>query len=54
MDVETLPCKIYIYVKGEVNIAKDVGQGLGIFKLTNNGLAFLFFEMRYKMNGTEI
>lgn len=34
--------------------ASDATRGAGDFNFTNNGLAFLFFEMRYELNGTEI
>ncbi|XP_025405028.1 uncharacterized protein LOC112679450 [Sipha flava] len=54
MDAYTLPCESYIYVEGKVNKPADVGQGIGDFKFTNNGLAFLFSELRYELNGVEI
>jgi hypothetical protein len=54
MEVYTLPCESYIYIEGKVNTPKDVGQGIGTFNFTNNGLAFLFSEMRYEINGIEI
>uniref|UniRef100_A0A2S2QAB2 Double jelly roll-like domain-containing protein n=1 Tax=Sipha flava TaxID=143950 RepID=A0A2S2QAB2_9HEMI len=54
MDAYTLPCESYIYVEGKVNKPTDAGQGIGDFKFTNNGLAFLFSELRYELNGVEI
>lgn len=55
MDAYTLPCESYLYVEGKVNGPSDVGTvGVGNFNFTNNGLAFLFSEMRYELNGTEI
>jgi len=55
MDAYTLPCESYIYIEGKVNTPTDVGtQGVGAFNFTNNGLAFLFSEMRYEINGIEI
>jgi hypothetical protein len=54
MDAYTLPCESYIYVEKKVSKPKDVGQGIGDIKFTNNGLAFLFSELRYELNGVEI
>lgn len=54
MDAYTLPCESYIYIEGKINKPVDVGLGIGEFQFTNNGLAFLFSEMRYELNGTEI
>jgi len=54
MDAYTLPCESYIYIEGKVNTPKEMGAGIGSFNFTNNGLAFLFSEMRYEINGIEI
>lgn len=53
MDSYTLPCESYIYIEGKI-IRPEMGLGIGSFNFTNNGLAFLFSEMRYEINGTEI
>lgn len=49
----TLPCESYIYIEGSI-VKPDLHNGIGTFALSNNGLAFLFSEMRYELNGTEI
>jgi len=54
MDCYTLPCESYIYIEGNIVKETDLTQGIGTCSFTNNGLAFLFSEMRYEMNGTEI
>lgn len=55
MDSYTLPCKNHIYVEGRVNVLTDVGQEVGLFVFTNiDRCLFLFFEMRYEINGVEI
>jgi len=56
MDAYTLPCESYIFIEGKVlkPEAIDATKGIGNFNFTNNGLAFLFSEMRYELNGTEI
>jgi hypothetical protein len=51
MDGYTLPCESYIYIEGIINKPTD---SKGKFRFTNNGLAFLFSEMRYELNGLEI
>lgn len=47
----TLPCESYIYVEG--SIVKPAGL-TGNINFINNGLAFLFSEMRYEINGAQI
>lgn len=55
MDAYTLPCESFIYIEGKINRPEDVGTiGVGEFKFINNGLAYLFSEMRYELNGVEI
>jgi len=54
MDSYTLPCESYIYVEGKIVKQTDLTQGIGTCSFTNNGLSFLFSEMRYELNGTEI
>ncbi|XP_060855323.1 uncharacterized protein LOC132933089 [Metopolophium dirhodum] len=51
MDSYTLPCESYIYIEGKVNKPTDAA---GDVRFLNNGLAFLFSEMRYEINGIEI
>ncbi|KAL4090134.1 hypothetical protein QTP88_025033 [Uroleucon formosanum] len=51
MDSYTLPCESYIYIEGKVNKPSDAA---GDVRFSNNGLAFLFSEMRYEINGIEI
>ncbi|KAL4127111.1 hypothetical protein QTP88_011309 [Uroleucon formosanum] len=51
MDSYTLPCESYIYIEGKVNKPSDA---VGDVRFSNNGLAFLFSEMRYEINGIEI
>lgn len=54
METYTLPSESYLYIEGVVNIPKDAVTGIGEYSFTNNGLAFLFSEMRYELNGVEI
>ncbi|XP_060868581.1 uncharacterized protein LOC132943562 [Metopolophium dirhodum] len=51
MDSYTLSCESYIYIEGKVNKPSDA---VGDVRFSNNGLAFLFSEMRYEINGIEI
>ncbi|KAL4126065.1 hypothetical protein QTP88_010296 [Uroleucon formosanum] len=51
MDSYTLPCESYIYIEGKINKPTDA---VGEVRFSNNGLAFLFSEMRYEINGIEI
>ncbi|KAL4100895.1 hypothetical protein QTP88_020920 [Uroleucon formosanum] len=51
MDSYTLPCESYIYIEGKV---KKPSDAVGEVRFSNNGLAFLFSEMRYEINGIEI
>lgn len=41
----------YIFIGGKINKPSDVTID---YCFTNNGLAFLFSEMRYELNGVEI
>lgn len=47
----TLPCESYIYIEGEVNKPEEM---TGDVRFINNGLAFLFSEMKYEINGIQI
>jgi len=51
MDAYTLPCESYIYIEGKVNKLADA---VGEVRFSNNGLVFLFSEMRYEINGIKI
>ncbi|KAE9521894.1 hypothetical protein AGLY_017701, partial [Aphis glycines] len=51
MDSYTLPCESYIFIEGKVYKPTDAA---GEVRFSNNGLAFLFSEMRYEINGIEI
>jgi len=54
MDAYTLPCESYLYIEGKLNIPSDIEDVEKEFNFTNNGLAFLFSEIRYEINGVEI
>ncbi|KAE9526213.1 hypothetical protein AGLY_013844 [Aphis glycines] len=51
MDSYTLPCESFLYIEGNVQKPSDA---VGDVRFSNNGLAFLFSEMRYEINGIEI
>ena len=51
-DVYTLPHDSYIYIEGRVE--KVDGGGASTSQLNNNGLAFLFSEVKFELNGLEI
>lgn len=51
MDSYTLPSESYIFIEGKVNKPADAQ---GEVRFSNNGLSFLFSEMRYEINGIEI
>ncbi|KAE9526189.1 hypothetical protein AGLY_013820 [Aphis glycines] len=51
MDSYTLPCESFLYIEGNVQKPSDT---VGDVRFSNNGLAFLFSEMRYEINGIEI
>ncbi|KAL4084371.1 hypothetical protein QTP88_028194 [Uroleucon formosanum] len=51
MDSSTLPCESYIFIEGKINKPTDAA---GEVRFSYNGLAFLFSEMRYEINGIEI
>lgn len=53
MDAYTLPCESFIYIEGKIIKPVDVTTP-NEYYFTNNGLAFLFSEMRYELNGNEI
>ncbi|XP_022182606.1 uncharacterized protein LOC111042338 [Myzus persicae] len=47
----TLPCESYIYIEGTVTKPIDMTDDI---RFINNGLAFLFSEMKYELNGIQI
>ncbi|KAL4088968.1 hypothetical protein QTP88_024046 [Uroleucon formosanum] len=47
----TLPCESYIYIEGTVTKPIDLIDDI---RFINNGLAFLFSEMKYELNGIQI
>ncbi|XP_060871385.1 uncharacterized protein LOC132945632 [Metopolophium dirhodum] len=51
MDSYTFPCESYLYIEGKVNKPTDA---VGDVSFSNNGLAFLFSEMRYEINEVEV
>ncbi|VVC45251.1 Hypothetical protein CINCED_3A015353 [Cinara cedri] len=51
MDAYTLPCESYLFIERKVN---KQDSAVGDIYFTNNGLVFLFSEMRYEVNGVEI
>ncbi|KAE9541025.1 hypothetical protein AGLY_004270, partial [Aphis glycines] len=51
MDSYTLPCESFLYIEGNVQKPSDA---VGDVRFSNNGLAFLFSEIRYEINGIEI
>ncbi|XP_072375135.1 uncharacterized protein [Diabrotica undecimpunctata] len=52
LDALTLPCNSYIYIEGK--ISTDQNRLPTKFKLINNGISFLFRELRYELNGVII
>lgn len=51
-NLNILPSESYIYIEGTVS--KTNGAAVEKTKLVNNGVAFLFDEIRYELNGVEI
>lgn len=51
VDKYTLPCESFLYLEGKLTNAGAVSKTLS---LVNNGLAFLFREIRYQLNGVTI
>lgn len=51
VDGYTLSCESYIYIEGKANNPADVNSNLCF---SNNGLPFIFSELKYKLNGIEI
>jgi len=47
----TLPCESYIYIEGTITKPAEITDDI---RFINNGLAFLFSEMKYEINGIQI
>ncbi|XP_026819523.1 uncharacterized protein LOC113558234 [Rhopalosiphum maidis] len=47
----TLPCESYIYIEGTITKPTEITEEI---RFINNGLSFLFSEMKYEINGTQI
>ena len=47
----TLPCESYIYIEGTIIKPAEITDEI---RFINNGLAFLFSEMKYELNGIQI
>ncbi|XP_026821241.1 uncharacterized protein LOC113559695 [Rhopalosiphum maidis] len=47
----TLPCESYIYIEGTITKPTEITEEI---RVINNGLSFLFSEMKYEINGTQI
>ena len=47
----TLPCESYIYIEGTISKPADLTEDVSFI---NNGLTFLFSEMKYELNGIQI
>ncbi|CAH1113131.1 unnamed protein product [Psylliodes chrysocephalus] len=52
LDAYTLPSESYIYIEGK--LLTDTGKVPTKFKFINNGVAYLFRELRYELNGVVI
>lgn len=48
----TLPCESYLYIEGK--LTKSDGTVSKTLSLINNGVAFLFREIRYQLNGVTL
>jgi len=47
----TLPCESYIYIEGTITKPTEITEEI---RFINNGLSFLFSEIKYEINGTQI
>jgi len=47
----TLLCERYIYIEGTITKPAEITDHI---RFINNGLAFLFFKMKYELNGIQI
>lgn len=53
-DIYTLPCESTIYIEGKISKLNGDDVVINDTSITNNGIAFLFDEIRYSLNGVEI
>lgn len=54
-DIYPLPSKSYIYIEGKLKgMQKDGKTASTNFKIINNGIAYLFSEIRFELNGVVI
>ena len=51
-DMSTLPCESYLYIEGRLLKTDNNPATTTVF--VNNGIAYLFSELRYEMNGVVI
>jgi len=51
-DLYMLPCESFLYVEGKLNVRKANDEMKVV--LENNCVAFMFDELRYKLDGVEI
>ncbi|KAJ8932568.1 hypothetical protein NQ314_014583 [Rhamnusium bicolor] len=49
LDAYTAPCNSYLYIEGK--LSKSDGSKSTKLEFINNGIAFIFREIRYEMNG---
>lgn len=52
LDSYTAPCNSYLYIEGK--LTKEDGTPVTKLEFINNGVAFLFRELRYELNGIVI
>ncbi|XP_050516112.1 uncharacterized protein LOC126890974 [Diabrotica virgifera virgifera] len=52
LDAYTLPCNSYIYIEGKM--LTDDNKVPTKFQFINNGISYLFRELRYELNGVTI
>lgn len=52
LDTYTLPCESFLYIEGR--LTKDDGTKATKLKFINNGVSFLFREIRYELNGVTV
>lgn len=52
LDTYTLPCESFLYIEGK--LTKDDGTKASKLAFINNGVSYLFREIRYELNGVTI
>ncbi|XP_050528156.1 uncharacterized protein LOC126898260 [Daktulosphaira vitifoliae] len=53
-DLYTLPSESLLYIEGEIEKSMEIGESVSFVKLINNGIMFLFDEIRYELNSVEL